>query len=212
MVNQLVKYDGIIQLLHRPGKFVNEGESLGVVHAKRWQKNAADKFNRYFIIGHCRTDDQDPEYGISQLVEVAVRALSPGINDPHTAISCIDWLGSGLRQIADKPLRSIYCCDHNSQVRLIRQEINFAGMLNAAFDQIRQNSRSVPTVAIRLLEALDCIYTVARESVIRDEKRQSKIAEQARLVIEGAENCGWQSRDIEDLKGRYHHLMEENGE
>ncbi|WP_460115686.1 DUF2254 domain-containing protein [Sessilibacter sp. MAH3] len=203
IVQQLKRYDGVIKLCHRPGKFINAGEPLAFVHAKRWKIGAAKNFDKYFVIGFCRTDDQDTEYGISQLVEVAVRALSPGINDPHTAISCIDWLGSGLRQIADKPLIGIYRFDSTKKIRLIRQKVDFVGLLDAAFNQIRQNGRNIPSVAIRLLEALDSIYTVAK-----DTNRREHITQQARLVIDGAKGDDWQSKDIDDLKKRYRHLLE----
>jgi len=194
--------DAVIKLERRPGKFVTAGEALATIHAASWHRDEAQKYHRYFIIGYCRTDDQDPEYGISQLVEVAVRALSPGINDPHTAISCIDWLASGLRQIASEPLCSAYRWDKKGKIRLIREAVDFQGLLNAAFDQIRQNSKGMPSVSIHLLEALSSI-----QSAVVDEDRKRHVTHQAQLVVEGAEESNWQSRDIEDLKQRFKNLL-----
>jgi uncharacterized membrane protein len=71
----------------------------------------SEKINAIFIFGPERTLEQDVEFAISQLVEIAVRALSPGINDPITAITCIDWLGVSLSQLANRKMPSSHRFD-----------------------------------------------------------------------------------------------------
>ncbi len=94
--------DLILKVPSRPGKFVVEGDAL----AKAWpvdrvSEKTANAIRGLFYFGTRRTLVQDVEFGIDQLVEVAVRALSPGINDPFTAINCIDRLGAALCVVSE---------------------------------------------------------------------------------------------------------------
>ncbi len=89
-----------MRLHRRPGDFIAEGSLL----AEIWPKKKASvrvsaELRRTVLLGRHRTPTQDLEYSIDQLVEVAVRAMSPGINDPFTAITCIEWLGVALIQV-----------------------------------------------------------------------------------------------------------------
>jgi uncharacterized membrane protein len=88
------------------------------------------------------------------LVEIAVRALSPGINDPFTAIACVDRLGSGLCRLARRGTPSALRFDPHGRLRLVAPGPTFAGIVDTAFNQIRQNARSNPAVAIRMLDAI----------------------------------------------------------
>lgn len=201
LVASLAKLDAVMILKLRPGKFIAAGECLAEVYFQNDHECDIERFQRYFIVGHCRTDEQDPEYGISQLVEVAVRALSPGINDPHTAIACIDWLGSGIRQVANKALKGAYAFDGQAELRLVRDITDFSGLLDTAFDQIRQNSVGVPSVAIHLLDTLAKVF-----EAINNEERKEAILRQARLILQGAKNEQWLENDMEDLRQRYKHF------
>ncbi|BFM08866.1 DUF2254 domain-containing protein [Halioxenophilus aromaticivorans] len=193
--------DGVFKVHFRPGKFITANDCLATLFTSQAKNKNSDDYSGYFIIGHCRTDEQDPEYGISQLVEVAVRALSPGINDPHTAISCIDWLNSGLKEIANQPLKSDYCCDEEGELRLVRCNSDFAGLLNTAYDQIRQNSIASPAVAIHLAEALADLYQVTES-----ETRRGSVHHQAQLILTAAKQSQWLESDLEDLENRYQRL------
>ena len=100
------EHDLVIELLHRPGHYVMAGLAL----ARIWPADrATDEVKRAveasFIRGAMRTPAQDVEFVINQLVEIALRALSPGINDPFTAVTCIDRLASGLARLARRKRR-----------------------------------------------------------------------------------------------------------
>lgn len=147
-----------IKMLRRQGHFVAVDEILGVaIGVERLSQDDAEAIAQSIIIGRRRTGEQDPEYAIYQLVEVAVRALSPGINDPHTAMTCIDWLGAALRRVAHQGLAPSCRLDSESQLRLVLDTVTFGELLEASFNEIRHCCQSLPSVSARLLETLDQI-------------------------------------------------------
>src|SRR5690606_18751867 len=98
--------------------------------------------------------DQDVEFAVNQLVEMAVRALSPGINDPFTAIACVDHLGSALCRLAARDMPSPYWHDRHDKLRLIERPERYGELVDSAFNQIRQYGRSSAAVTIRLLDTI----------------------------------------------------------
>ena len=115
------------------------------------------------ILGSHRTPEQDIEFTVNQLVEIAVRALSPGINDPFTALACIDRLGTALCRLSNRAFPSANLYDDEYNLRVITKPITFAGITNAAFDQIRQYGLSSVAVSIRLMETLTSIANQATD-------------------------------------------------
>ena len=166
-----VRDNCIIKLGFRPGDFVTQDEPLLWIypHSPSLQVLAAhrDKLRRTFIIGEGRTPVQDVEFGVNQLVEVACRALSPGINDPFTAITCLDHLGSALTHLAQVPLPDSCRYDDSGELRVVTERINFAGLADAAFNMIRQYGRDSAAVTIRLLETLTRIAPHAHSAEVR---------------------------------------------
>lgn len=94
--------DVLISIHCRPGEYIIHGSPLVTIYSDKAFENDPEKIIQSFIIGNKRTPEQDVEFSIHQLVEVAARALSPGINDPFTAIACIDRLGSVLGHLCSK--------------------------------------------------------------------------------------------------------------
>ena len=112
------------------------------------------------------------EFIVSQLVEVAVRALSPGINDPFTAINCIDLLGAALARFARRPPPRPVRRDDGGRLRVVLPDVGLEELLDAAYDQIRQYGRGSAPVTLRLLERLADLASRAapgadREAVLR---------------------------------------------
>jgi uncharacterized membrane protein len=165
---QAVDFDGLVALardlgvvvrLHcRPGNFVIEGNALASVGpAGRWEAACEGKLRAAFIVGDDRTDEQDVEYSVRQIVEVAVRALSPGINDPFPAMNAVDALAAGVCRAAREGLAGPHHRDAEGVVRVVAPVTTFEGLVDAAFDQIRQYGCGSVAVALRLIEALtDC--------------------------------------------------------
>jgi len=107
-----------------------------------------------FVIGAERSGTQDLGFFIDQLVELAVRALSPGINDPATARACIDRLEQALCHLAGRRQPSAYRHDDDGTLRVVAGAVTFTGMVDAAFTEIARYGRSSVSVSCRLLEAL----------------------------------------------------------
>jgi len=89
--------DAAVRLLYRPGQFVMQGATLAQVLPGARSGDLAPAIQRDIVIGRHRTLRQDLEFGIAQLVEIALRALSPAINDTFTGLTCVDWLADELR-------------------------------------------------------------------------------------------------------------------
>lgn len=198
------KEDLVLRLERRAGHFVVEGALLAlVVDADEVADPLAQRIRRCFLIGRQRTGEQDPEYGVHQLVEVALRALSPGINDPYTAISCINWLSAVLCKVARHDLRVPQRRGEDGAVRVYGNPITFTGLLDAAFDQIRQNARPHPSVSIRLLE----VFGAIAEQIDEADRRRA-VRRQADMTFEGALSREPQEKDREALEARYRRVVE----
>ena len=145
----------VMRLARKPGHFVMPGELVAFVWPpQRVNASIAANIRDSYQVGRSRTPTQDMEYGINQLVEMAVRAMSPAINDPYTAMTCLDYIGAGLSLYAAKvePHSNLY--DRDNSLRLIVDPQSFADLLDAAFNLIRRASRENPDVLLRLLDAI----------------------------------------------------------
>jgi uncharacterized membrane protein len=91
---------------------------------------------------------------MQQLVEVALRALSPGINEPFTAITCIDWLGASIRELSSRIIPSDIRNDDAGQPRILAHQMNFQALAHTAFNQISLYGSSNPLVACHLLNVI----------------------------------------------------------
>ena len=199
------KSDSLFHLQYRPGEFIVAGSTLVTVECKEpLDESLAEQIADSFISGPQRTPEQDAEFAIHQLVEVAARALSPGINGPFTAITCIDRLGSALCFLAKRAFPSRYCYDEEGELRMIARPITFTGITNAAFDQIRQYGRSSVAVTIRLLEALTMIAAHTRTQ----EQRQA-ILRQAEMIARASKDALPEENDRQDVEERYKALRSE---
>ena len=147
--------DLIISIKHRPGYFISKGAVL----VKVWPpdlctEEIAKEIRHTFITNSHRTPTQDVAYPINQLVEVALRALSPSINDPFTAVTCIDWLGTGLSQISERYIPTRYRFDQEHRLRLIADPFTFPDLASLAFDPIRIYGKSNPMIIKSLFDLI----------------------------------------------------------
>jgi len=198
--------DCIIILRHRPGDYLVQDMVLCEILCNEECGNEVhEKIQDDFIIGKVRIPMQDAEFSIHQMVEVAARALSPGVNDPYTANACIDNLTSIMCYLAGAEFPSPYRYDSQNKLRLIAAKHTFSGMLNASFNQIRQYGEGSPSVMIRLMEAMNTISTFSRN---RDQ--DELIMQHAEMIMNAAEEAFSEKRDLEDLKERFKALKETN--
>ena len=174
--------DLVVRLERRPGNYVVGGCPLALIWPEsRATDRLTDQVRSLFVLGNQRTSDQDIEFGVNQLVEIAVRALSPGLNDPFTAMTCVDHLGSVLCRLATRDMPSHYRYDHQNQLRVIAPANAFPEVTDAAFNQVRQYSRSSVAVTIRLLETIAVVAGFAH----RPEDRTT-LLQHAEMIARGA--------------------------
>jgi len=167
------KQDILIYLKHRPGDFIMAGEVLASVWPPhKIEDSLLETISDTFLIGSQRTEEQDVEFAIHQLVELALRALSPGINDPFTAIVCIDRLGACIGLLAERTFPSSYRYDSNHQLRVIGHPITMEGIFNAAFNQIRQYGGSCVAVGLRLLETFGVLAMITDNPMVHKAIKQ----------------------------------------
>ncbi|MFA3791562.1 DUF2254 domain-containing protein [Aliiglaciecola sp. SL4] len=189
------KYDLFIEFKWRPGHLINEGAELATLKSlKPIQDELSSLVNQSCVIGSNRTPIQDPEYAIHQMVEIAVRALSPGVNDPYTAITCVDKLCVVLCNISKQELHSGEYYGQDGILRLRRNPYDFEGVANSAFDQIRQYSVSSVAVSIRLVESLYRIASATDKPDIH-----SVILRQLVAIEQGKEHVQYTEQDSEDF-------------
>ena len=154
--------DLVLRIGVRPGHYVLRSSPL--LHAwpaERIDDQVAAEINRAFILGSERTAEQDVEFAIEELVEVAVRALSPGVNDPFTAIRCIDRLTASLESLAARPATTPFRHDSAGELRIVAYPQPFSALVAAAFNQIRQAGARDVSVTIRILESLRALSVAA---------------------------------------------------
>ncbi|MDQ3779309.1 MAG: DUF2254 domain-containing protein [Chloroflexota bacterium] len=132
-------------------------------------------------LGLERTPQTDIELGMQQLVDIAVKALSPGINDPSTAKLCIDRLGEVLVALGNRGSPAAVCRGEDGSVRLVLHPPPFDRLVSLAFDQIRHYGVADPTLAAHLVTTLGMVAALLPIS------RQEPMVRQGRLILAAAE-------------------------
>ena len=170
-----------------------------------WPAGAAGQvesaLDKAHVTGPHRTLTQDPVFAIDQLVEIAIRALSPAVNDTFTALTCIDWISAGLSTISTRVLEEGVYRGRSGKIRLIEFDPSYGRMVNRAFDKIRQAGRGMPAVIIRLLDAL---ANVIERTV--DSRQRATLVRQAEMILRGAEEEVSEPNDLADIRARYERL------
>jgi uncharacterized membrane protein len=179
---QLAKaYKIRIRLERRVGHFIPE--SVPLLRVSRGDRVTPDREERLlaaFDIGPARTLQQDIEFGVIQIVDIALRAISPAVNDPSTAISCIDQLSRILIHWTSRVPPPSYFYDPPHVLRLVVPWINLDGLLDTTFEQIRHYSASDVAVSLRLMRAFKDIA-----GSINQPKLRRLILSRAERVVAG---------------------------
>ena len=144
-----------IKVLRRVGHFVPAGTPLLMVsREERIPEDGGAQFRGAFDLGPSRTLQQDVEFGILQIVDIALKAISPAVNDPSTAITCIDQLSRILIRVASREMPESILYDPPGVARLTIPWVSFDHLVESAFEQIRHYAVSDAVVSLRLLRAL----------------------------------------------------------
>jgi uncharacterized membrane protein len=167
-----IKKDLIIQIQHRPGYFFTRGEKLAAAGPReRLNTEIRKDIQKTFILGGEQTSAQDIGYSLDRLVQITVSALSPSYNDPFTAITCLDWLGSALCDLAGRKIPSPNHFDNQGKIRVIEKPITFPQFLDMAFNKLHHAIQEHTDVLVHLLDKMILIA----KCTYRKEDRQRLI-------------------------------------
>ena len=161
--------DVLVGLAFQAGDYVvRDGVSIGIHPVERSSRDLRDEIERAISVGVYRTPVQDLEFSIRHLVEIAVRALSPGINDPYTAVSVTNRLSASLADLMGRSLPAGVFRDESGRARLVCPRPTYASIFAAALSQIRQNGGDKPIILITLLDAVARVAPHVRTEAQRD--------------------------------------------
>lgn len=194
--------EAMCELTVRAGDFIIENTQVAILYTSQQPQEKAfiEAINAAITTSRQRTPVQDLEYAITQLMQIALRALSPGINDSLTAISCIDWLSASLGRMAGLQFPSHYHKDDQDIIRMKARSFDFEGAANAVFDPLRQNARNNEMVMLRILDALaNIIETCTQADNLRI------LRHHAELIYQSARHSFTNEADVEQARLRYAH-------
>jgi len=188
--------DAVIELAFKPGRHVIEGGTFAWIAPAKAACETQGRIEDCLVLGGERASIQDVETSIRQLVEVALRALSPSISDPFTAMAVVDRLTTSLAKIMRRGQPQCVWADENDTVRLLAPRSTFADVVQESFRQIRQNAETQPAVLIRLVESLGQLLAQANET------QRTVLKEQIEIVLETGRRTIEQKQDLETLEER----------
>jgi len=191
-----------IELRLRPGDFVHPDVVLLAVVGTELDPRLADRLRGCFSLGAMRSPSQDIEFLIDELVEIALRALSPGINDPFTAVTALHWLGAATAQIGARDLRGGPDRGDYDWNRIVPMNDDFDHFVRRGFGGVRAAAATSPIAAAQFLDCLlgagSTLTLNGRRARLREEG--ALLMAQARLELAGP--------SIEELDARYCDFLE----
>jgi uncharacterized membrane protein len=191
----------VVVLDQRIGQFVVAGQPLAHVLPAEKSEAVHRVLHDAAEIGDQRTIEQDIEFALNQVVEIALRALSPAVNDTFTGRTCVDWLGDTLRQIGERPDPTGGLCDDAGTVRLVEPPLRFARLLRNGFDAIRQSAASNPSITLRMFDSLVLLVRTV------DASNVEPVEAYAEVLRESATAVALASQDAADVEERYQRVL-----
>ncbi len=184
------------------GDFVVEGSPwASVLGVAAPDESDRERLEPFYALGRQRTIEQDVAFGVRQIVDVALKALSPGINDTTTAAMCIDYLTAILARLTERRVESSHRAE-DGEVRLLTCGPTYAGLVNGSFDQIRRNADGNIVVMENLLASVALLAT--RTSC---PSRRRVLYEHAEAVAELAARTIPAARERQDLETRARRVL-----
>lgn len=180
----------VIRLLYRPGDFVVAGDPLLLcVHAdgrpaELWSEEDREgetRLRRCFAIGPEKTAEQNLLFLADELVEIAGLALSPGVNDPYTALTCLDWMEAALRQASTEDHASPLRGDEAGELRLVAEPVGFEHLIE------RMMARLTPYAAADAMAAEQTVRKLATLALHAPPPRRATVLAWLDTFAEAAE-------------------------
>lgn len=200
MMNYAREREVILRMERGIGDFVVEGSPLasisgGVSQREGLSEKEIKAVNKLYSINRNRTVEQDAAFGIRQIVDIALKALSPSINDTTTALICVDYLGAVLSELANRRIETAYRSD-GDELRVVAMGPTFAQLCSDSFDDIRLSAAGNPAVIIRMLRAVEVIAERTRSA-----RRQRILSKHVHLLAEMAARSVEISYDRARIRG-----------
>ena len=176
-----VEHDLVVRVRHRPGDFVADGDTLVLAWPPdRVGPEAVRDIRTAFAWGRQRTARQDVRFLVNELVEIAARALSPGVNDPFTAISCLDWLSAALKDLARRDVPGAKRYDDDGHLRVVASPTTFDDFVDGVYGQLR------PYLATDANAARHAFATMAEVGGrLTDDAQRAGLRRQADALLQG---------------------------
>lgn len=211
---RILDMDGLVALacahdlrivsLRQPGDFLAAGRPLGLVLAKGpLGEDLLGEVAARFTVGAARTPAQDMNFLMLQLIDVAARALSPGVNDPRTAIECLDWIGAALSRAANAPPAVRELRDEAAIVRLVIRPVTFEGMMELSVGHLRPYFETDRMAALAMMAVLTTLYLDSEQAADR-----ALVLEHARALGAGVAHGLAHERDRSLVRQRLEGLEE----
>lgn len=199
LLSTATDHDLLLRIEYRPGDFVTERKALVLA----WPGDSLDdgieqKIRGAFAWGRQRTQGQDVLFLANELVEIASRALSPGTNDPFTAMTCMDWLSSALINLARRDIPDAYRYDEHRRLRVIAHPVSFEEFAEAVFPPMRPYVEADRNAAIRLMEVMG---EVAQEC--EQDERRAVILHHATDLKDGTDRALPHASDRDEVDHRF---------
>ena len=170
LINAAQKVEGIVEVKKQPGSFVTDGDILAFIWgASKWDEKCENAFLRAYVTGPDRTSHQNILFLADELIEILARAVSPGINDPYTAINCIHWLKSGLKALEKAEVPSPFVRDSADKVRVVFEHMDFEEFFSTIMERSLPYVRTDDNVLramVDCLEELDAATTKQRNKAL----------------------------------------------
>lgn len=198
----------VLKMQRRIGQFTIEGLPVLEIYHEKSQIDLEDRklveLKEAYDIGTFRTIEGDPAFGLRQIVDIALKALSPAINDSTTAITCVDYLTAIMIRIAERPSCPSFLFS-NGELRLVMEAQRFEDFFDLAYNQIRQNAGGNVAVILRLLNSVNILSKINVNLAIEEERRERYeiMQTQARLLFELAEKTVGSVEDLQPVQRYY---------
>ncbi len=163
------EHDLVVRIEYRPGDFASPGAALlRIGPGARVTDEIIERLQACLAFGFERTPQQNVLFLVDQLIEILARALSPGVNDPYTAIACLDWLQTALIDLVQRDIPAARRHNDEGKLRFIAQPVDFAQFTEAVFGQSLQYVAADRNVAIRSMRALAEVIAIADRADYRE--------------------------------------------
>lgn len=203
LIDIATKNDLIIQLEVRPGTFITKGSTLLTIHSsQKVDEHITKQCTDAFALGPKRNQEQDILFLVDEMVEIIARALSPGINDPFTAMTCLDWLQSSIQKLAKMDEPSAYRADSENKLRLITKPISFHEFCDLIFSRVQPYVCKDRNATFHMMEMI-----ISMHKNITTDLQRSILTAHALSLKEAAHECLTLKEDRKKLLSLYEHYF-----